>query len=270
MLNQVSYSMLKLKDIQSLFAKAVLSDKPLLDIENKLSELLESNKKISASQQIDIYRNSVRGCMLVGGLKQNFPACMQVLTEHNFNIVGLDFLKVTHSSSPDINQIAIHFPDFLLSYDNTKHILYLPDLARLELARSTVFSAPDVMDFDLSVFNRLTDTEKLNARFVLSPSNKILSVEYSVDVLWRNLRDAHFDMTHFIVEHLPRKLIIFRKFPYVYIRTLSNEQCFFLDSVQQGMPLIEIYEGMPHNLLRDKVVQALPEAIQQGWIHLIM
>lgn len=257
--------MTSLAEIQSLFAKA-MNDKASVEELSKLGGLFDTNSQLEAHRQIEIYRYSVMGCMLLGGLKLNFPLCLNILTEHNFNIVGAQYLKTQNVDSPDVNKVADGFPQFLAEFEKTQSIPYLSDLAKLELARRNVFSAKDEPTFNFYEFQAVSAEHHGQLIFQLAKSIEIIDVNYVIDELWIAMQEPNFEIANYSIKTESNSIIVYRQDLQVRMQSLNCNQQSFLKTIQTGVQFGQVCEQVQPQLVEQDMSELLVEAIQQGWI----
>ncbi len=122
-----------LAEIQTLMKKALLD--PKLDPSDLLLEHLDQNSSRSPTQQIGIYRQTVRS-NLYSALEDTFSACSKVVGKDYFKQLAAEYFTKHPPEDTDLNIYGDQFPNYLQSVLETRpeaaSLPYLPDLARLE------------------------------------------------------------------------------------------------------------------------------------------
>src|SRR5437879_3167885 len=88
----------------------------------------------TASARIDVYRNTVQAS-LTEVLAAAFPVAQRIVGSAFFAELARAFIAARPPRAPQLSAYGRAFPDFIVAPSHDHHLLYLPDVARLEWAR---------------------------------------------------------------------------------------------------------------------------------------
>lgn len=118
-----------LRDVQDRLLENLLN--------NDLSEkLIKSHGGISISDRLQVHRDTILE-NLVSSLRISYPMVWKLLGEDCARGVALAYSHDLSNLKPrgEMNDFGDRFPEFLGSFDSTRHIEYLSDFARFEWLR---------------------------------------------------------------------------------------------------------------------------------------
>jgi Putative DNA-binding domain len=155
----------------------------LLDPEMPMPPGLVGPDGGTAGRRFDVYRNNV-SVGLKDALAASFPVLRALLGEDFFGAMSGVFLRMHPPSSPMMMFYGADMPDFLAGFGPARHLGYLPDIARLELAIRRSYHAADSTPLDPTVLATLAPEALLAARPVLAPSFQLLRSDWPVHAIW--------------------------------------------------------------------------------------
>ncbi|WP_095590178.1 DNA-binding domain-containing protein [Actibacterium ureilyticum] len=137
-----------------------------------------------AGKRFDVYRNNV-AVSLTEALKTAFPVIRKLLGDENFaGIAGL-FLRQHPPTSPLLMFYGAEFPDFLAGFEPVRHLGYLADVARLELALRHSYHAADATPVAPQAFQDMTPQALMAARLRLAPAVQLLRSHWPIHAIWQ-------------------------------------------------------------------------------------
>jgi hypothetical protein len=140
------------------------------------------------AKRFGVYRNNVFAS-LAGCLAGRFPVVARLVGEEFFNAMARVFVERHPPTSPALFEYGDEFPLFLASFEPTKSLPYLPDVARLEWHVATAYHAADAQPIDATALGRLGN-DAPDTGLVLHPSCAIVLSHYPVFSIWQtNTRD---------------------------------------------------------------------------------
>lgn len=169
--------MLSLRELQLRFVQQIFAED-----ENALAAEIRANG-LSSGQRLGIYRNN----MLVGLTKvlQNmYPAVETLVGEDFFRYAANQYIHQHPSQSGDLYNYGHLFPEFLADFAPASGLPYLPDVAKLELAREAADHAADHAPLDLARLAQVAPEQYENLKFTLHPSARLLASDYPVLRIW--------------------------------------------------------------------------------------
>ncbi|WP_354675059.1 DNA-binding domain-containing protein [Cupriavidus alkaliphilus] len=147
---------------------------------------------LAPQARLDLYRNSATAT-LVAALRLSYPAVHALTGPGFFEGACRRFIAQSAPQSAWLDVYGDGFADFLARLPEAGAIDYLPDVARLEWAVSTVLHAPDATPLDL---RRLAESDLSAAgamHFLPHPAVRLVHAAFPVDAIWRAVlnRDDH-------------------------------------------------------------------------------
>ncbi|MDD9920696.1 MAG: DNA-binding domain-containing protein [Boseongicola sp.] len=136
-----------------------------------------------AGRRFDVYRNNV-AVSLTEALETAFPAVAKLVGEQNFKLLAGAFLRKHPPSSPLMMFYGQEMPEFLASFEPTRGIGYLPDVARLELAIRKVYHAADAEPFSADRLQTIAPEILMASKVELSKALQIVSSNWPVLSIW--------------------------------------------------------------------------------------
>ncbi|CUH76043.1 DNA-binding domain-containing protein [Tropicibacter naphthalenivorans] len=139
-------------------------------------EGLTDAKGQPAGRRFDVYRNNV-AVSLRDALETGFPAVRALIGTESFAQIARGFIRLSPPRSPVLALYGEGFPAFIDTIKPLKHIGYLSDVARFELAVRSSYHAADTAPFALP---RLAPESLATARLTLAPAVRILQSNWPV------------------------------------------------------------------------------------------
>jgi hypothetical protein len=217
--------------------------KALLDNEQPTPDGLIDPQGRPCGKRFDVYRNNVV-LSLSDALSDAYPVVEKLVGEKFFQAMAGVFVRMYPPKTPILSDFAPEFPDFLASFPPVAKLTYLPDVARLERARSQAYHAADAEPIDGAALAALTPEEMAEAKLRLHPSLHIISSPFPVFAIWRKNSDAP-ETT--IPKH-GQDVLVARPKDMVEMRTLPPGAADFLRALHSGRTLgqtIEFCEKIP-------------------------
>ena len=135
-----------------------------------------------AAQRFDVYRNNVM-VSLTDALAQRFPVIERLVGNDFFRAMARDFAQMHRPRSPVLFQWGGSFPDYLATFPPLAAYPYMPDVARIELARGQAYHAADAVPMPLGDLAAVaSDPETLYLH--LHPSVLVLHLHHPAVSIW--------------------------------------------------------------------------------------
>ncbi|MBI5891475.1 MAG: putative DNA-binding domain-containing protein [Nitrosomonadales bacterium] len=137
-----------------------------------------------AQRGVGVYRNNYRG-NLHDTLAGAYPVIRQLVGEEFFRLLAKRFIEQHPSRSGNLHRYGGEMAEFLAHFENTRHLAYLPDMARLEWAYHRAYFADDAARFDLTRLASVPPESYAGLRWQLHPSCTLLATAFPVAAIWR-------------------------------------------------------------------------------------
>lgn len=95
------------------------------------------------ARRFSVYRNNV-AVGLIRALEARFPALLALTGEEYFRAMAREFTLARPPASPLLMRFGDDLPDFIAGFAPAAELPYLADIARIEIARSRAYHAPDL------------------------------------------------------------------------------------------------------------------------------
>lgn len=132
-----------------------------------------------AGKRYDVYRNNVV-VSLTEALASAYPIIRTIVGDEFFDAVAGVYVRKHPPTSPLMIYYGEEFPAFLTRFPPAAHLGYLPDVARVELARRQAYHSSDAKPCSPAKLANLDGSILYDARLVLHPSIRIIWSRYPV------------------------------------------------------------------------------------------
>lgn len=152
----------------------------LLDPGQPVPQGLTAPDGTPATRRFAVYRNNV-AASLTEALETAFPLLRRLLGDDFFRAMAGVHLRAHPPRSPLLMHYGADMPAFLASFPPVAHLPYLPDVARLELARRAAYHAADTAPFDPAT---LGTTDLTSLRLIPAPHLHLIRSRYPLHAIW--------------------------------------------------------------------------------------
>ncbi len=143
-----------------------------------------------AGRRYGVYRNNVT-VSLRDALAEGFPALVSLIGRENFDHVARAYLRHAPPTSPLMMHYGATLPDFISTLDQLKHLPYLADVVRIDVAMRQSYHAADSTGIDPSTLQALEEEHLLATTFHFAPSMILLRSTWPAGSIWHYaLRDG--------------------------------------------------------------------------------
>jgi len=167
-----------LRNLQNRCYRAFLLD----DAGALLPELV--SREIPAPISVQVYQNNARETYRKA-LLASYPVIERLVGEDCFRGLAQKYMRDYPSTSGDLQNFGIVFPDFLSELYGDSEYAYLPDVARLEWAVEEVQLNNESQEIDLDELSRLDPERYANIRFCRSESARLVCSAFPILSIWR-------------------------------------------------------------------------------------
>ncbi len=206
---------------------------------------INETESLSASQRLDIYRDSILGG-ITEGLSGIFPVCEKLVGSQYFSHMLTNFLKQHPSSSPDLGNYDALLANYIAQFKAAKDLVYLPEVAKLEWLWHKAFNAGDTHSNNAAVYTldhlaSITENEQARIQFVLQPSVQLMQFDYPVHLIWNMNQDNYQGLKQIDLNEGGVNLLIFRGPKYsMNIHPLNKDEFIFYQALQKGLKFSDI------------------------------
>lgn len=192
-----------------------------------------------------VYRNNVI-VSLVDALADTFPVTQQLVGDEFFRAMARVYAIEELPQSPILARYGESFPAFIERFPPATTVPYLPDVARLEIARVQSYHAADASPLPVTAFAQaLKDEDALpQMKIGLHPSLRLVQSPYAIVSLWA----AHNGIAEIstIDPYQPENALIIRPQLSVEISYLPPDSHQFVARLLRGANLGEAVEETSH------------------------
>lgn len=142
----------------------------MMDAGQPVPEGLTDHLGEPAGRRFSVYRNNV-AVSLTEAMHSAFPVIAKLLGKQNIDGLAGIYLRQHPPSSPLMMFYGEHFPAFLEGMEQLRHLGYLGDVARLELALRRAYHAADAAPIAPETLGALPPDALLNTRLALAPAS---------------------------------------------------------------------------------------------------
>ena len=134
-------------------------------------------------ERFAIHRNNVH-VSLIEALEERFPVTSAIVGADFFRGMARSFVRAFPPRSPLLMYYADELPAFIQDLASVRHLPYLADVARIEIACTEAFHAADAPVADPSELAALSPLDWETARLVLHPSVRTFSSHWPAASIW--------------------------------------------------------------------------------------
>ena len=137
----------------------------------------------AAERRMAIYRANMVAAA-DKALSSAYPVVRQAVGEGFFHGLAREYQRATPSTSGDLADFGSAFSDFLASFEHTRSLPWLPDLARLEWAAHRAYGSADAPDWDAAALATVAPDLQAAIRFRWSPGLAVIESAYPIARIW--------------------------------------------------------------------------------------
>lgn len=163
--------------------QAAVADSVLHAADGPLAALIRT-EGIGFDRRLLVYRNNTFSS-LTAALKDTFPVVCQLVDERFFDYAARDYIGAHPPTAPRLAEYGGDFADFLAGFEPARHLIYLPDVARLEWAINGAYHAADAPRLDPARIAALPQERYAALRLVPHPSCRLFASQFPIDRIWQ-------------------------------------------------------------------------------------
>jgi Putative DNA-binding domain len=230
--------MSELSELQRRMATALRSRTSLPD-SAEWSRFAEENvagsSRLSPAEQLEIYREQF-WLRHTSSLVEDFPGLGGILGQHDWEKLAEAYLTSVVPNSYTLRDLGSQLPEIIARASWLPHQALCLDMARLELAYIEAFDAPDTSPVAPERLASIPEESFTEARLVLAPCVRLLSLGYPVAELRRHLR-APSNEPVAIPEPRATQLVVYRRELRLWDMPVSSVAYAFLSGLAEGKTL---------------------------------
>ncbi|WEZ85918.1 DNA-binding domain-containing protein (plasmid) [Rhizobium sp. 32-5/1] len=133
--------------------------------------------------RFSVYRNNVF-VGLTKALAQRFPVTERLVGSEFFLAMARSYAQDHKPASPLIIDYGDDFPDFIGAFPPAKSLVYLADVARIEVAWTKAYHASDTAALDLGTLAGMAPEALPNLQLIPHPSVSLIRSDHPVGSIW--------------------------------------------------------------------------------------
>jgi putative DNA-binding protein len=191
---------------------------------------------LDPAARLAIYRHHV-SATLAEALESTYPVVVRLVDRRFFAYAADQFIRRHPPAGPCLFEYGESLADFLATFPASRHLAYLPDVARLEWALNHALHAEDAAIFDPGWLAALRPDEVGGVRLRLHPSVSLLESPWPIDRIWRaNQPGSNPDAT-VSLDQGEARLEVYRLEDGVMFRTIAADTYAFRSALASDLDL---------------------------------
>jgi hypothetical protein len=166
-----------LAEIQKTMAEGLLHHK-----NDGIKQFLSDGQE-DLDARISVYRNNVF-YSLSNALADLYPVVQELVGQEFFRALANRYVRMYPPAQAAMVYFGEEFPDFVEQDKACAELLYLPDVAKLELARQRAYHAADIESLTPEAMQEVGVDRLLQSCLTLHPSVQLLSSSWAVRSIW--------------------------------------------------------------------------------------
>jgi len=191
------------------------------------SATLTSLERVGVYQEMYLLR-------MVEALQNDYPAVAHFLGDHRFADLVTRYVQAHPSTSYTLNRLGDRFPEFIRASSGIRRRAFVSDLARLELAVTEVFDAPETPAWSAEEIAAMREDEWAGSVFEPIAALRALSFAYPVNAYLQSVKDDDHD--HPPTGRRATRTVVYRKKYEVWRLDLSEKPFALLQALLKGQP----------------------------------
>lgn len=211
----------------------------LLDPACAVPDMFATRDRRDLPRRFAVYRNNVV-TGLIEALRARFPATEKIVGEEFFAATAKVFATQSPPQSPVLWMYGDAFADFVAVFPPAQDLPYLPDVIRIEAARTHCYHAADEAPLKQDAFAAIAPHDLPRATFRLIPGTQVLRSSHPACTIWAmNAGDIPLAQ---ISDWQAEDMLIARDRYDVAVRRLQPGQAAFVQALINGHALAQAAE----------------------------
>ena len=169
-------------------------------------------------------------------LSAAYPVIRQVVGDEFFHGLAREYQRGTPSTSGDLNEFGAAFAEFAATFEHTRSLPYLPDLARLEWAAHRAYGAADAPEWNAAALGAVEPERQAEIRFRWSPGLAVVASGHPIVRIW-TIHQPGYAGEFSVAWDLPDTALVARDGFAVTVSACSAGDAAFLGASLAGAPL---------------------------------
>ncbi len=226
-----------------------------------LNDYLKSYGPRELEERLAIYQNNTFQS-LSEVIKDLYPTIELTIGGELLGACARSFIERNPPSSPVMQEYALDFPQFLLTFPPVQSTPYLCDLAKIDLLQHQSYHAKDEDSLPAEAFTAIDITTLASSRIKPISSAFLLSSPYAVFNMWQLAIGECRDEVN---ANTPQNLLVIRVEALVKVYELDNGVFTFLDALAKNSIVYEALECATEQASDFNPTQAISFLIQSGF-----
>lgn len=218
---------------QSRFADA------LADRQGRVPDGLAAWNGPRPARRFGVYRNNVFWG-LAEALKSRFPATAAIVGDEFFTAMAGEYIRLEPPRSPLLLAFGDTLAEFVARFEPAAGLPYLPDVIRLEAARSHAYHAADCPPLEAAEFSTVAQDRLPSLTFRPHPSLAVLRSAHPAVTIWA--MNAGGMPVGPIGDRQGEDALVVRPAMTVHVHRLGPGGAAFVEALVAGEPLGEAVE----------------------------
>lgn len=137
-----------------------------------------------AGNRLQIYQNHFT-LTLIETLRSTYPVTCRLVGHDFFAQVARAYMRTSPPTGPCLFEYGGGFPQYIGSLPETRSLVYLRDVCRLEWAINVAFHAPDVPVLQALAFADIPVAQYIDVGLAFHPSVRLVASAFPIDRIWQ-------------------------------------------------------------------------------------
>lgn len=146
--------------------------------------LLVRSERGNIDRRLNVHRNNILAS-LSDVLAATYPVVRRVVGPRFFGNLARIFAETTPPRLPQLSAYGGELASFLSTFEQVQQLPYLPDVARLEWARTEAYFAADSAPLDPNKLAAVDPGDTINLCFVLHPATRLVTSQQAIYRIWK-------------------------------------------------------------------------------------
>jgi hypothetical protein len=158
----------------------------------RVGDVVTPSKTLTPVERVGVYQGMYI-LRMVEALQGDYPAVAHFLGDHQFEHVVEDYAAAHPSTHYSFNPFGRRFPEFVRESPRIRRKAFVYDLARLELAVTEVFDAPESPRLEPEDVAKIPDSAWPTARLGPIDALRVLAFNHPVNAYLQSVKEGSED-----------------------------------------------------------------------------